>query len=216
MCAILSTSPSDTECLLGCPSSSRHPIYGLDLLDPQQLEMLKDVIRTQRPDVVTVAPPCGPWSAWLRMRKRKSALRDLRRQHLPFWEFVTWLWDFQCSTGGLVVLEQPASSEALRLPMMTRRRQVHQRVVHMCRLGMKDEVNNRPHKKPTVVQMNHAAITAEMFPARMCQCRPGDHQPIEGSVSVWDDEKGRMVAMKRSTLAAQWPKGFCDWMVWRH
>ena len=188
-------------------------LYGLDLLDPQQLDMLKDVIRTQRPDVVTVAPPCGPWSAWQRMRKRKSALRELRRQHLPFWEFVTWLWDFQCSTGGLVVLEQPASFEALRLPMMTRRRQVHQRVVHMCRLGMRDKVTKKPHKKPTVVQMNHAAITTEMFPARLCQCQPGDHQPIEGSVTVWDDEKGKMTAVKRSTLAAQWPEGFCDWLL---
>ncbi|CAK9117104.1 unnamed protein product [Durusdinium trenchii] len=167
-------------------------LYGLDLLKEDELEMLKDVIRTQRPDVVTVAPPCGPWSSWQRMRKRKSALRDLRRQHLPFWDFVTWLWEFQCSTGGLVVLEQPASSDALRLPMMTRRRRVHQRVVHMCRLGMRDQVTNKPHKKPTVVQMNHAAITTEMFPQRLCECQPGEHQPIEGSVQALMDENESM------------------------
>lgn len=122
---------------------------GLDLLKDERIELLKDVIRAQEPDVITLAPPCGPWSAWQRLRKRKAALRELRRQHLPFWNLVAWCWEFQNFKGGLVVLEQPATSEALRLPVMTQRQNVHQRVVHVCRMGMKDRISQMPHKKPT-------------------------------------------------------------------
>ena len=186
---------------------------GLDLLDPEHVEILKDVIRAQEPDVITLAPPCGPWSAWQRLRKRKAALRELRRQHLPFWDFVAWCWDFQSATGGLVVLEQPSTSEALRLPVMTRRQQVFQKVVHMCKMGMKDRISKRPHKKPTAVQMNHEAITTPMFPEMTCCCEPGEHQPIEGTVKLWNPVEGRRQQVKRSTLAAEWPEGFCDWLL---
>ena len=110
-------------------------LYGLDLLNPEHVEIFKDVVRAQKPDVITVSPPCGPWSSWQRMRKRKSVLRELRRKHLPFWNLVAWLWDFQNSTGGLVILEQPASSEALQLPVMARRKHVHQKVVHLCKIN---------------------------------------------------------------------------------
>ena len=37
-------------------------LYGLDLKDEQHQQWLKDVIETQRPDVVLLSPPCGPWS----------------------------------------------------------------------------------------------------------------------------------------------------------
>ncbi|CAK8991626.1 unnamed protein product [Durusdinium trenchii] len=186
---------------------------GLDLLDAEHIELLKDVIRAQEPDVITLAPPSNPWSAWQRLRKRKAALRELRRQHLPFWNLVAWCWQVQNATGGLVVLEQPAASEALRLPMMTQRQNVHQRVVHMCRMGMKDRISHMPHKKPTAVQLNHEAINTPMFPEMTCDCAPGQHQPIEGSVRLWNPVEGKYQQIKRSTLAAEWPEGFCDWLL---
>ena len=186
---------------------------GLDLLDAEHIELLKDVIRAQEPDVITLAPPSNPWSAWQRLRKRKAALRELRRQHLPFWNLVAWCWQVQNATGGLVVLEQPATSEALRLPMMTQRQNVHQRVVHMRRMGMKDRISHMPHKKPTAVQLNHEAINTPMFPEMTCDCAPGQHQPIEGSVRLWNPVEGKYQQIKRSTLAAEWPEGFCDWLL---
>ena len=187
-------------------------LYGLDLLNEEHQAIFKDVVREQRPDVITVSPPCGPWSSWQRMRKRKAVLRKLRQQHLPFWNLVAWLWDFQNSIGGLVILEQPAASEALRLPVMSRRKRVYKKVVHLCRLGLRDRVSRRPHKKPTVVQVNHSAIETELFPERTCCCEAGSHQPIEGSVKVRDDE-GRLRSLKRSTLAAEWTRDFCMWLI---
>ena len=93
-----------------CALPPQDMLYNLDLLQEGEMQL--------RPDVITLAPPRGPWSAQQRMRKCKHILRELRRHHLPFWEFVCWCWDFQNSTGGLVVLEQPSSLEALRLPII--------------------------------------------------------------------------------------------------
>ena len=52
-------------------------LYGLDLLNPEHMEMMKDVIRTQEPDVATLAQPCGPWSSWQRMRKSGGSIYPL-------------------------------------------------------------------------------------------------------------------------------------------
>lgn len=186
--------------MLASAPSPGHPLW-LGPVARRKLELLKDVIRTQRPDIITLAPPCGPWSAWqIWMRKRKQVLRELRLHHLPFWQFVCWRWEFQDSTGGLVVLEQPSSSEALRLPIMSRCQRVHQKVVHLCQLGL-DRISGKPRKKPTAVQMNHPALETETFPTiKICDCPPGGHQPIEGTVRVRDPVEGGVKSARRSTF----------------
>lgn len=113
-------------------------LYGLDLRVPEHQQWLKDMIILQEPDVVTLAPPCGPWSSWQRMRKRKDLLNALRQERKPFWEFVCWVWAYQTLHGRLVLLEQPKQSDALKQPMMTKREEVYQKEVHMCQLGLRD------------------------------------------------------------------------------
>ena len=183
--------------------------YGLDLAKEEHQEWLKDLIRQQEPDVVTLSPPCGPWSTWQRMRKRKGVLRELRKQHMPFWRLVVWIWAFQTARGGLVVLEQPQQSEALKLNVMHERKAVWQKNIHLCGLGLKDRVSGKPHKKPTAIQMNHPVI--QEFPEVVCNHQIGQHQPIEGSVRVEQD--GKMMTMKRSTLAGEWTPKFCAWLL---
>lgn len=184
-------------------------LYGIDLSTEEHQEVLKDLIRTQQPDVVTLSPPCGPWSTWQRMRKRKGVLRELRRQHMPFWRFVVWVWAHQTAHGGLAVLEQPLQSEALKLEVMSERKIVCEKGINLCGLGLKDKENGKPHKKPTAIQMNHPAI--QQFPDVPCTHAPGEHQPIEGSVTVKRDGKWR--SMRRSTLAGEWTEEFCDWLL---
>ena len=188
-------------------------LYGLDLLNPEHVEMMKDVIKAQEPDVVTLSPPCGPWSSWQRMRKRKDILQALRREHLPFWEFVLWVWSFQTARGALAVLEQPRQSEALNTRPMQAREVVHEKTVDLCRLGLVDRISGTPHKKSTVVQMNHPVIETPAFSERRCECAPGDHQPIEGSVALRDPSTGSWRSVKRSTLAAEWTPQFCHWLL---
>ncbi|CAL1141583.1 unnamed protein product [Cladocopium goreaui] len=188
-------------------------LYGLDLKDEQHQQWLKDVIETQRPDVVVLSPPCGPWSSWQRMRKRRDLLEALRREHQPFWDLVCWIWAFQTAHGGLAVLEQPKQSDALRMPKMTQRKQVYEKEVHMCQMGLVDRVSGDPHKKSTAVQMNHPVILTEVFPERKCDHPPGAHQPIEGHVRIWDEQQRRYRQVRRSTLAAEWTPEFCGWLL---
>ena len=188
-------------------------LYGLDLLKEEHVQLLKDVIEKQRPDVVTLSPPCGPWSSWQRIRKRKDLLQALRREHQPFWDLVCWIWAFQNTHGGIVVLEQPKQSDALKMPKMTRRERMYEKEVHMCQLGLEDVVSGAPHKKATAVQMNHPMICTTLFPEKKCDHPPGAHQPLEGSVAVWDETTRRYKAVRRSTLAAEWTPSFCDWLL---
>ena len=188
-------------------------LYGLDLMNLEHQNLLKEVIQTQQPDVITLAPPCGPWSAWQRLRKNSFALRQLRRRHRPLWDFVVWVWAYQSARGALVLLEQPASSEALKLPEMERQEVVYSRKIPMCALGLKDRVSKRPHKKMTVIQMNHSAITTTMFREVHCHHEVGQHQPIEGSVRIRDPVTKKMRTIRRSTLAASWTPEFCDWLL---
>ena len=44
-------------------------LYGLDLLNPEHRELMKEVIRKQKPDVISLAPPCGPWSGMAEIEK---------------------------------------------------------------------------------------------------------------------------------------------------
>ena len=189
-------------------------LYGLDLTSEEHQQMLKDVIDAQKPEVITLSPPCGPWSSWQRMRKRKDILSALRREHLPFWEFVLWVWSYQTTNGRLVVLEQPAQSDALKMPLMSRRNPVHQQVVHMCRMGLVDQVSGKPHKKPTAIQMNHPCITSTAFPPMECNHQPGEHEPIEGSVRIQDPNgTDKWISIRRSTLASRWSEEFCNWLL---
>ena len=183
--------------------------YGLDLTLDEHQELLKDMIKEQRPDVISLSPPCGPWSTWQRMRKKRAVLRELRKEHMPFWRLVVWIWAFQSQHGGLVILEQPQQSDALKLNVMHERKGVWQKDIHQCGLGLKDRVSGKPHKKPTAIQMNHPAVMH--FPDVKCQHQMGQHQPIEGSVRVERD--GRIANVKRSTLAGEWPTPFCQWML---
>lgn len=135
------------------------------------------------------------------MRKRKDLLNALRQEHKPFWEFVCWVWAHQNMTGGIVVLEQPAQSDAPKQPMMARRENVYEKTIHMCMLGMVDYVSGMPRKKATIIQMNNPTLLSAAFPDRVCNHTPGEHQPIEGSVFCGI---GTNRDMSRST-ALLWP-----------
>ena len=183
---------------------------GLDLKLKEHRELIKDVIQTQQPDVVTISPRCGPWSSWQRVRKNRAKLRAERKEELPISELIAWIWEYQTEQGALALLEQPQQSEALQLPVMVRRRVVYEKIIHQCAAGLKDAVSGKPRKKATVFQANHNSI--DYWRDLLCDHEPGAHQPIEGSVTIVDEE-GRSSTVKRSTLAASWTPELCAWIL---
>ena len=55
-----------------------------------------------------------------------------------------------------MLLEQPASSAALRLPVLQKRRVVYQAHVHQCMDGLKDPVSGLWYQKHTILEVNDA------------------------------------------------------------
>ena len=184
-------------------------ITGLDITRQDHQQLLKEMIEAQQPDVITLSPKCGPWSAWQRLRRDRALLQAQRRDELPCWDFVEWVWHYQTARGALVVLEEPRQSEALNLPQMHRRKQVYTKFVDQCMLGLRDRVNHQPHKKPTAFQGNHPSVLA--WQEIVCLHHPDEHQVIEGSVRVKIEKKWE--TKRRSELAAAWPQGLCEWLL---
>eukprot|EP00438_Fugacium_kawagutii_P019634 Skav232807 [mRNA] locus=scaffold614:489248:497143:- [translate_table: standard] len=185
-------------------------LTGLDLTNYEHHGLIKDLIRAQEPDVVTLSPRCGPWSSWQRLRKDRQALRRERLAEMPVWELVLWIWEFQTARGALVILEQPRQSEALCTKVMAKRRQVYTKFIDQCAAGLKDAVSGKPHKKTTAIQANHSSVLA--WKDLTCPHAPGEHQAIEGNVTI-PGPHGRNVTVKRSTLAAEWPAELCSWLL---
>lgn len=90
---------------------------------------------------------------------------------------------------------------------------VHEKTVDLCQLGLKDRIPGEPHKKSTLVQMNHPVIETPAFSEKRCSCAPRAHQPIEGSVALTDPLTGTWRSVKRSALASEWTPQFCGWLL---
>ena len=177
---------------------------GWDLNKETDRKALLDLVDKEKPDLVTLAPPCGPWSSWTQMCRDVDALMERRRQHLPFWKLVGDIWQRQCAGGRLVLVEQPARSEALKLQYMLAREGVVKAVVAQCAFGLKDPENGKPHQKLTSLDVNCSVMAAQLPRQAYCSHAPGEHQPIEGSCRV----NGQLV--RRSEAAAAWPVKLCE------
>ena len=163
-------------------------ITGLYITPPDHQQLLKDMIEVQQPDVITLSPKCGPWSAWQRLLRDRALLQAQRRDELPCWDFVEWVWHYQTARGALVVLEQPHQSEALNLPQMHRRRQVYTKHVDQGEPSSTQEADGFPGE-PSV------SLDQEI----LCVHHPDKHQVIEGSARVKID--GQWEKKRRSELA---------------
>ena len=87
------------------PTASRCACY--DLLKEGVWKKIKAMIAEEQPDLVTLAPPCGPWSSWTHLCLDREALSKRRREYLLFWKFAKEVWDIQYKEGKLALVEQP-------------------------------------------------------------------------------------------------------------
>ena len=110
-------------------------VYGWDLQVPVKRKELLDMAVMLKPDLVTLAPPCG-WSSWTQLCKGPEGLWERRRLQLTLWKLSKDVWAAQDEGGRLVLLEQPALSEALNLEYMKAREHVVKAVVAQCAFGL--------------------------------------------------------------------------------
>ena len=106
--------------------------------------------------------------------------------------------------GRLAMLEQPVQSRAFDLEWMKERDQVNRAVVHHCAFGLRDPENGKPYRKPSILEVNNAAMAKGLMKRAYCTHRPADRQAIKGECVV------NPRTVRRSEAAARWTQGFCD------
>lgn len=175
-----------------------------DMLQKSNAKKLKEVVRNQKPDVLVITPPCGPWSLWQNQRLDFDALEALRQEHLPFWQLTRDLWELQDSEGRWVMTEQPATSEALDLSYMRERSNLHRVILDQCMFGLKDPISHKAYRKTTALDVNDERWAKELANCRRCNHQPHQHEQVKGSV------KFEGTWQRRSTLAGAWTKPWCQ------
>ena len=78
--------------------------HGDNLLDASVQQAVMYEIQHRRPNLVTLAPPCGPWSPLQNLSKGKGdpgRLEALRTVHYKFWLFSRRVWEAVNEYGGL-------------------------------------------------------------------------------------------------------------------
>ena len=69
--------------------------YGEDALDPEDQRKLLEFIKTEKPDLVAITPPCGPWSPLQNLTADRELLGLKREVHRPLWGVTRKIWDLQ-------------------------------------------------------------------------------------------------------------------------
>ena len=175
-----------------------------DMSKKPNRERVKNTVRTLKPDLVVITPPCGPWCAWQRLCHDLDNLDEIRKRHLPFWKLAREVWDIQQQAGRLCLTEQPLGSEALETKYMVEREPVE---VDQCMFGLKDPVSQLLYRKSTALDVTEQAFAVGLAGVRRCNHQPREHEQIRGSVIV----AGRR--RQRSELAACWTKDFATYIL---
>eukprot|EP00435_Cladocopium_sp_Y103_P018426 s2413_g4.t1 len=179
-------------------------VYGHNLHDQHTRNMIMEIVREQKPDLVTMSPRCGPWSQFQRINPNQDKVMENRELDVPLWRFCRAVWDEQDKHGRLALTENPYQSEALNLDFMVARPNLYRAKIPQCAFGLKDVISGKPHQKYTALDVNDRNMCEALLRGAVCNHSPDEHQPIEGSVFY----EGR--SQKRSALAAKWPQELCD------
>ena len=182
-------------------------LSGWDLQKEGKRKELLDLIDKEAPDLVTLSPPCGPWSSWTQLCQDIEGLWERRRQRLPFWKLAGEVWQRQCDGGRLVLLEQPARSEALKLRYMTSREDVVKAVVAQCAFGLKDLENGKPYVKLTSLDVNCSVMAVgfcTVLIAHMGRANTSKSRVLAGSMARHSGAPRRLQRGRRSFAIASW------------
>ncbi|CAE7565107.1 TY4B-J, partial [Symbiodinium sp. KB8] len=185
---------------MACPPVDKK--YGWDLSRPKDQKNLLGWIKKCQPDLVTLDPPCGPWCGQSSEGLRQDELWERRRLQLPFWRLVAEVWRLQDEAGTLVVVTQPALSQAMHLSFMQDRENVHRVYVPMCSFGLCDPETRQPYEKTMVIEANNGEFLRHLLKGAYCKHGRCGHQSTKGYCKVaggW---------ARRSDEAARWPEKF--------
>ena len=175
-------------------------------------EILCEIDR-HRPRLVWMAPPCTYWCGFSRLNYDQQQRRRLRQREKILIEFTEEVLLRQRLRGGLVVVENPRSSDIWRHSSLARWIQdpeMCRAEVDLCTYGLESE-NGEPMKKGLTLLTNQPAFANSLSSL----CHGGhDHVPVQGRETalsaVYPDEFARAVVR---SFDVWWKNARLVWMT---
>ena len=166
--------------------------------------MVMEIIREQAPDVILMAPVCGPWSNMQNIQQDQQRVWEKRKRYLPM---VASIARYQLKHGRYFIIENPQTSKIWYLNCMQQLfsdPSVTWRDFHLCAHGLKDLESGLRSLKPT--SLMHCLPPEVMRPIfRRCKNSTSsvkhEHQPLEGNAGTFGS---------RTKLAQVYPYQFCQ------
>ena len=163
---------------------------GADLSTHAGVKYILERIGTECPNVVWIAPPCGPFSplqnANARSPEQKEELQRKRQQAQRAYVGASVMYAYCVQKGIHCVWEMPERSDAWRLPRVQqfqKQFQPHVAVTHGCQVGLRKAPGQPLMKKGWRLFSTHARL-AEVMQC-LCRCaRTYQHARCDGDMST--------------------------------
>jgi hypothetical protein len=156
---------------------------GWNFLKAADRKAAKEVVMKEKPYLLALAFPCGPWSALMRLNPSKDlALR--RAEGRVLIKFAIELAELQLRHGRHFLLENPLTAESwslAELKRFLRRLECHQAVFDQCRFKLRGP-SGLLHKKPTKVVTSSEKI-ADRLDGKRCN-KDHEHEHVMGGSRV--------------------------------
>ena len=91
---------------------------GFDVMTSKGRHMVMEIIKEQAPDVILMAPVCGPWSNMQNIQQDQQRVWEKRKGYLPMVEFVASIARYQLKHGRYFIIENPQTSKIWYLKCM--------------------------------------------------------------------------------------------------
>ena len=155
--------------------------YDHDLRSQDVQQEILSEIHHLRPGMVWMAPPCTVWCNFSRLNYGPQELRRRRRREQALVEFTAKVFELQHGLGGLVIVENPRSSDLWRHPLMEQLSNypaARFADFDMCQYQLTSCVDGQPLKKAMSLLTNNSCFAGLM--SRRCEKGGHDHRPIQG------------------------------------
>ncbi|CAL1166460.1 unnamed protein product [Cladocopium goreaui] len=156
---------------------------GWNFLNRLDQKACKQVIAKEKPYLLVLAFPCGPWSALMRLNPAHD-LAQKRAEGIQLIRFALELAEEQLKQGRHFLLENPLTAESWsvdELRQFLQRLECHQAIFDQCRFNLRGS-SGLLHKKATKIVTSSEAI-ADRLDGKRCT-RDHPHEQVLGGSKI--------------------------------
>ena len=176
---------------------------GVDLLKPGEQEKLLHYVRTFKPQVVVMGPPCTAFGTWARYNYIHAHDAWLRSYLVgyPLAVLAAKIAEIQMNAGRFFLAENPWQSELWNLPCWQQvLKRCYTAYCEQCVFGLQD-MDGVPTLKPTAFVSNSKVLIEKLN--QSCNGRHLYHSPLAGT----------LYGVSKTAYAARWPPELCRVIV---